>query len=74
MSELSVATGAVSTASSSIPMPAGVNPADLAAELAAVVTESVDEDYLLYECDGQWVLAAGAGDGGARQRRTARHP
>lgn len=40
-------------------MPAGVNPADLAAELAAVVTESVDEDYLLYECDGQWVLAAG---------------
>lgn len=59
MSELSVATGAVSTASSSIPMPAGVNPADLAAELAAVVTESVDEDYLLYECDGQWVLAAG---------------
>lgn len=40
-------------------MPAGTDPADLAAELAAVLSEPAGEEYFLYEHDGQWVLAAG---------------
>ncbi|WP_186243838.1 salicylate synthase [Mycobacterium simulans] len=59
MTEASVQTSSVSTASVSIPMPAHIDPADLAAELAAVVMEPAGEEYLLYEYDGQWVLAAG---------------
>lgn len=42
-----------------IPMPARVDPADLAAELAAVLHERAGEQYLLYEHTGQWVLASG---------------
>ncbi len=42
-----------------IPMPADVNPADLAAELAVLLAEPAGEEYLLYEHDGQWVLAVG---------------
>lgn len=52
-------TSAVGAASLCLPLPAGVEPADLAAELAAVLVEPVGEEYLLYEHDGQWVLAAG---------------
>ncbi len=59
MVEAGIETGSVSTASLTIPMPAGIDPADLAAELAAVLSESVGEEYLLYEYDGQWDLAAG---------------
>ncbi|WP_408632387.1 salicylate synthase [Mycobacterium basiliense] len=40
-------------------MPADIEPADLVAELAAALCEPVDEEYLLYEHDGQWVLALG---------------
>lgn len=40
-------------------MPARVDPADLAAELAAALHERVGEQYLLYEHTGQWVLAGG---------------
>jgi salicylate synthetase len=57
--EVSVETSSASPASLSIPLLADIDPADLAAELAAVVIEPVGEDYLLYELDGQWVLAAG---------------
>lgn len=42
-----------------IPIPARVDPADLAAELAAVLHSRVGADYLLYEHTGQWVLASG---------------
>jgi salicylate synthetase len=42
-----------------IPLPAHIDPADLAAELAAVLPERVGEEYLLYEHGGQWVLASG---------------
>lgn len=56
MTEVRVETGA---AAPSIPLPAGLDPADLAAELAAALPERDDEDYLLYEHDGQWVLACG---------------
>ncbi|WP_369816376.1 salicylate synthase [Mycobacterium sp. 852014-50255_SCH5639931] len=45
--------------SSPIPLPAHVDPADLAAELAALLPERVGEEYLLYERGGQWVLASG---------------
>ena len=42
-----------------IPLPAHIDPADLAAELAAVLPERFGEEYLLYEHTGQWVLASG---------------
>ena len=57
--EASVETSSASTASSAIPMPADLDPADLAAALAAELIEPVGDEYLLYERDGQWVLAAG---------------
>jgi salicylate synthetase len=43
----------------SIPLPAHIEPADLAAELAAVLPERDGEEYLLYEHDEQWALASG---------------
>ncbi len=45
--------------SSPIPLPAHIDPADLTAELAAVLPERLGEEYLLYEQAGQWVLASG---------------
>jgi salicylate synthetase len=43
----------------SFPLPIGVAPADVAAELAAALSEHDGDEYLLYERDGQWVLATG---------------
>jgi salicylate synthetase len=43
----------------SYPLPADIVPADLAAELVAALPERDGEEYLLYEHDGQWVLAIG---------------
>ncbi|EUA13061.1 salicylate synthase [Mycobacterium kansasii 732] len=40
-------------------MPAHLEPADLAAELAAALCGTPGEQYLLYEYDGHWVLALG---------------
>lgn len=40
-------------------LPAGIAPADLAAELVAVLPERDGADYQLYERDGVWTLAAG---------------
>jgi len=57
VTEVSVETS--STRSTSLPLPVHIDPADLAAELAAVLPERVGEEYLLYEHDGQWVLASG---------------
>ena len=59
MTDVSVEKSSAGTASLSIPLPAHIDPADLAAELAAALPERVGEEYLLYERDGQWVLAAG---------------
>lgn len=59
MTDVSIKTSSAGTASLSIPLPAHVHPADLAADLAALLPERVGEEYLLYEHDGQWVLAAG---------------
>jgi salicylate synthetase len=59
VSEVNVETGSVDTASLSIPLPAHIHPADLAAELAALLPERVGEEYLLYESDGEWALAIG---------------
>ncbi|WP_192723302.1 salicylate synthase [Mycobacterium sp. OAS707] len=41
-------------------IPAGVTPTDLVAELASAVPERDGEEYLIYEHDGQWILASGA--------------
>jgi salicylate synthetase len=41
-------------------LPFDIDPADLAAELAAGSAEADGEQYLLYERDGEWVLAIGA--------------
>jgi salicylate synthetase len=59
VTEVSVETTSVSTAPLSIPLPAEISPADVAGELAAALFEPTGEEYLLYECDGQWVVAAG---------------
>jgi salicylate synthetase len=40
-------------------LPTEIAPADLAAELAAALPERDGDEYLLYEQDGQWVLALG---------------
>ncbi|OBH17508.1 salicylate synthase [Mycolicibacter terrae] len=57
MSELGVET--VPETSRSVLLPPGVDPADLAAELAAALPECDGEEYLLYERDGSWTLAIG---------------
>lgn len=59
MTEVSVETSSAGSASPSIPLPAHIDPADLAAELAVVLSERVGEEYLLYERSGEWVLATG---------------
>jgi salicylate synthetase len=59
--EVSVETSSASAASLSFRVPAGIAPADLAAELAAALPERAGEQYLLYEHNEQWVLATGVG-------------
>ena len=59
MTEVGVETSPVGTPSLSLPLPAEIAPADLAAELAATLPERDGEEYLLYEHDGQWVIALG---------------
>lgn len=43
----------------SVPLPTGIAPADLVAALAAALPDRAGQDYLVYECDGCWVLAMG---------------
>jgi salicylate synthetase len=59
VTEVSVGASSVGTESLSLPRPAHIHPADLAAELAALLPERVGEEYLLYENDGEWALASG---------------
>ncbi|OBI97837.1 salicylate synthase [Mycobacterium alsense] len=59
MTEVSVETSPAGSTSPSIPLPPDVHPADLAAQLAAALPERLGEEYLLYERDGEWVLASG---------------
>lgn len=59
MTEVSVETSSAGCTSPPIPLPPGIHPADLAAELAGALPERLGEEYLLYEHDGQWVLASG---------------
>ena len=59
MTEVRVETSPAGPTSRPIPLPAHIDPADLAAELAAVLPERIGEEYLLYEHGGQWVLASG---------------
>jgi salicylate synthetase len=59
VTEVGVETNPLGAPSLSLPVPAEIAPADLAAELAAALPERDGEEYLLYEHEGQWVLAAG---------------
>jgi salicylate synthetase len=59
VTEASVETTPASAPSLSFPLPSGIAPADLAAELAAALPERAGEEYLLYEHNGHWVLATG---------------
>jgi salicylate synthetase len=59
VTDVSIKSSSADTASLSVSLPDHIDPAELAAELAAVLPERVGEEYLLYERDGQWVLAAG---------------
>jgi salicylate synthetase len=59
VTEVGVETSSVGAPSLSFPLPTEIAPADLAAELAAALPERDGKEYLLYEHDGQWVLAAG---------------
>ncbi|SPM35941.1 salicylate synthase, partial [Mycobacterium rhizamassiliense] len=59
VTDVSVETTSPGIVSPPIPLPAHIDPADLAAALAAVLPERVGDEYLLYEHGGQWVLASG---------------
>jgi salicylate synthetase len=59
VTQVSVEKSSAGSPSPSIALPDHVDPADLVAQLAAVLPEPVDEEYLVYERDGQWVLASG---------------
>ncbi|BAX93520.1 salicylate synthase [Mycobacterium shigaense] len=59
MTDVSVETTSPGMVSPPIPLPAHIDPADLAAELAAALPERDGDEYLLYEHGGQWVLASG---------------
>ena len=59
MTEVGVETSSVGAPSLSFPLPTEIAPADLAAELAAALPERDGDEYLIYEQDGQWVLALG---------------
>ena len=59
MTEVGVETSSAGCTSLPIPLPPDIHPADLAAELASALPERLGEEYLLYEHDGQWVLASG---------------
>jgi salicylate synthetase len=60
VTQVGVETSPAGAASLSFPLPADIAPADLAAELVAALAEADGEEYLLYERDGQWMLAIGA--------------
>ncbi len=60
MTEVGVETSPAGAASRSFPLPADIAPADFASELVSALPERDGEEYLLYEYDGQWVLAIGA--------------
>ncbi len=60
MTEVDVEANQAFAASLPFSLPVDTAPADLAAELVAALPERDGEQYLLYERDGQWVLAIGA--------------
>jgi salicylate synthetase len=60
VTEVDVEANQAFAASLPFSLPVDTAPADLAAELVAALPEHDGEQYLLYERDGQWVLAIGA--------------
>jgi salicylate synthetase len=59
VTDVGVETSQAHPAALSYPLPTDMAAADLAAELVAALPERDGEEYLLYEHDGQWVLAIG---------------
>ncbi|MEZ0053524.1 salicylate synthetase [Mycobacterium sp. MAA66] len=53
------AEAAVPSSVTRISLPANVAPADLVAQLAVELPESVGADYVVYERSGEWILASG---------------
>lgn len=56
---MSIETSPEGAASIALALPPGVTPADLIAELVNALPEQDDEEYLVYERDGEWTLASG---------------
>jgi salicylate synthetase len=56
---MSVETSSQDADAAGVPLPAGMTPADLMAELVTALPERDGEDYLVYERDGEWTLASG---------------
>ncbi|WP_319451811.1 MULTISPECIES: salicylate synthase [unclassified Mycobacterium] len=59
MTQTSIETSPEDAASIALALPAGVTPADLIAEIVNALPEQDDEEYLVYERDGEWTLASG---------------
>jgi salicylate synthetase len=59
VTQTSIETSPEDAASMSLALPSEVSPADLIAELVNALPEADGEDYLVYERDGEWTLAAG---------------
>jgi salicylate synthetase len=60
VTDLGVESTPAGAASLSFSLPTAIAPADLAAELVSTLPERDGDEYLLYEYDGQWVIAIGA--------------
>ncbi|HEX2285746.1 MAG TPA: salicylate synthase, partial [Mycobacterium sp.] len=60
MPKVSAETSCEDAPSVPLPLPPGVTPADLVAELAGELSERDGDEYLVYERDGEWALACGA--------------
>ncbi|MBU9765741.1 salicylate synthase [Mycobacterium sp. TNTM28] len=60
MTNVGIETSSENATSIELPLPPGVNPVDLVAELARVLPECDGEDYVVYERDRVWTLATGA--------------
>ena len=59
MPNVSVDTASEHVAPQVVALPDGVTPVDLVAALASALPECDGEDYLVYEHDGEWMLASG---------------
>jgi salicylate synthetase len=59
VTQMSVETSSQDADAEGVPLPVGMTPADLMAELVTALPERDGEDHLVYERDGEWTLASG---------------